>query len=336
MAVTNDEDLALPALFQKCWDADENTETLTDAQLEEAVRWLQSCSRMVATLGLFSSNEQAEDIATADLKYLLVSYLWGDLLSRSRTQDIQKRAELLNDASQLLRGFLEQCNEYGLLGSNERAVLLEAQGQGLLDPATRRTQKIAHIRLEKAAKAKLDALRMQDLRSKRLRELEAEEGSGSADEEFERDVWLTQIHLRTLKAANLLGSLKQEIELLNHAASLPEDLRVRPAQAPPAELMEKLRSAAAALSMGSAQQMRASVFRPSHNLPTVTLAEQADREIAAAQRAAEAQARAEAQRARAEAEDKDTEVETLRQRAWDDWKDDNPRGAGNSKLLPTA
>ena len=66
----------------------------------------------------------------------------------------------------------------------------------------------------------------------------------------------------------------QEIELLNHAASLPEDLRVRPAQAPPAELMEKLRSAAAALSMGSAQQMRASVFRPSHNLPTVTLAEQ--------------------------------------------------------------
>lgn len=60
---------------------------------------------MVATLGLFSSNEQAEDIATADLKYLLVSYLWGDLLSRSRTQDIQKRAELLNDASQLLRGW---------------------------------------------------------------------------------------------------------------------------------------------------------------------------------------------------------------------------------------
>lgn len=49
---------------------------------------------------------------------------------------------------------------------------------------------------------------------------------------------------------------------------------MRPAQAPPAELMEKLHSAAAALSMGSAQQMRASVFRPSHNLPTVTLAEQ--------------------------------------------------------------
>ncbi len=63
---------------------------------------------------------------------------------------------------------------------------------------------------------------------------------------------------------------------------------------------------------------------------------QAEREIASAQRAAEARTRAEAARANAKAEDKDGEAETLRQRAWDDWKDDNPRGAGNSKLLPTA
>lgn len=60
---------------------------------------------MVAALGLFSSNEQAEDIATADLKYLLVPYLWGDLLSRSRTQDLSKRVQLLSNASELLRGW---------------------------------------------------------------------------------------------------------------------------------------------------------------------------------------------------------------------------------------
>ena len=57
--------------------------------------------------------------------------------------------------------FLEQCSEYGLLGPDEKAALMEAQGQGSIDPATRRTQKIARIRLEKAARAKLDALRMQ-------------------------------------------------------------------------------------------------------------------------------------------------------------------------------
>ena len=63
---------------------------------------------------------------------------------------------------------------------------------------------------------------------------------------------------------------------------------------------------------------------------------QAEKEMAAAGRASEAQARAEAARAAAKAADKDGEQETLRQRAWDDWKDSNPRGAGNSKLRPTA
>lgn len=56
---------------------------------------------------------------------------------------------------------MEQCKEYGLLGQDESAVLLEAEGEALLDPATRRAQKIARFRMEKAAKAKLDALKVQ-------------------------------------------------------------------------------------------------------------------------------------------------------------------------------
>ena len=59
-------------------------------------------------------------------------------------------------------------------------------------------------------------------------------------------------------------------------------------------------------------------------------------EVAAARRASEAQARAEASRAAAKAADADGEQEALRQRAWDDWKDEHPRGAGNAKLRPTA
>lgn len=58
----------------------------------------------MATLGLFSSNEQVEDIATADLKYLLVPYLSGDMLSRSTTRDIHKRTELLKEAATRLQG----------------------------------------------------------------------------------------------------------------------------------------------------------------------------------------------------------------------------------------
>lgn len=42
-----------------------------------------------------------------------------------------------------------------------------------------------------------------------------------------------------------------------------------------------------------------------------------------------------AQKARQELE-ADEDYQLQKQRAWDDWKDDNPRGAGNSKLKPTA
>jgi hypothetical protein len=66
----------------------------------------------------------------------------------------------------------------------------------------------------------------------------------------------------------------QELDVLSHAATLSPAERERPhAQPPPPpEVLEQLRSAAAA--MNSAEQMRATVFRPSHILPTVTLPEQ--------------------------------------------------------------
>lgn len=35
-----------------------------------------------------------------------------------------------------------------------------------------------------------------------------------------------------------------------------------------------------------------------------------------------------------EEDDEDDDAAVQKARAWDDWKDDNPRGAGNKKLTP--
>lgn len=61
---------------------------------------LQRCQRQVDTLGLFSPNEQTEDIATGDLKYLLIDCLLGDLLSRTDERDPLLRKELLKSCLQ--------------------------------------------------------------------------------------------------------------------------------------------------------------------------------------------------------------------------------------------
>lgn len=76
------------------------------------------------------------------------------------------------------------------------------------------------------------------------------------------------------------------------------------------------------------------VFRPGHTFPTMSLRELADREAAEARERQQADAEAKALR-QLGAEDSDEDEEELhRQRAFDDFKDANPRGWGNSKLTP--
>ena len=51
-------------------------------------------------MGLFSTNESAEDIATADLKYLLMPVLLADLQAQTAARDIAARKQLLEAALQ--------------------------------------------------------------------------------------------------------------------------------------------------------------------------------------------------------------------------------------------
>jgi len=87
------------------------------------------------------------------------------------------------------------------------------------------------------------------------------------------------------------------------------------------------------------EQLQKEVFRPSWNLPTMTLAELGDRERAAALERAEQQRIAEAQPrpkrydqlVKEGLEDNDDLVDASAKldREWDDFKDANPRGSGN-------
>lgn len=79
------------------------------------------------------------------------------------------------------------------------------------------------------------------------------------------------------------------------------------------------------------------VFRPSHILPTLTVEQQGEIEVAEAMQRQQHEQKAEAARRRQQAErrsDDEDEEEVQRARAWDDYKDANPYGSGNSKLRP--
>ena len=66
---------------------------------QDAIRWLQAAVARVSAAGVLSSNEEVDDIPTADLKYLLLPYMQGYLLSDSRERDVHKRLEGMQEAS---------------------------------------------------------------------------------------------------------------------------------------------------------------------------------------------------------------------------------------------
>ncbi|GLD99665.1 hypothetical protein PINS_up008391 [Pythium insidiosum] len=87
------------------------------------------------------------------------------------------------------------------------------------------------------------------------------------------------------------------------------------------------------------ETIRSQVFQPGHRLPTMSLEEYADRELADAQERQKREQEAPTAPRRYDqlVEDGDeddaalVDEATYKDRAWDDWKDANPRGIGNKK-----
>ncbi|AQK57288.1 PP2A regulatory subunit TAP46 [Zea mays] len=95
------------------------------------------------------------------------------------------------------------------------------------------------------------------------------------------------------------------------------------------------------------ERMAAQVFQPSYRMPTMSIEEAGLREMKMMERWQErtAEMMREANSAwhkggdsssssMPQGEGGDEDAEEAKARAWDDWKDDNPRGAGNKKLTP--
>lgn len=188
--------------------------------------------------------------------------------------------------------------------------------------------------MEREIKQRLQRIFDQQRRAHLDEDDAAEEGGDN--EEQQREVLLLSIDLATIKALDQRTLLQQEVAMLSHIAALPPEQRARPSGPDQAQLMPKLLAAAGQL-QAQRERVAGAVFRPTHHLPTMSLDEFADGEVADMQRRQQAEQEAAAAKAsKGEESDGDDEEGVRKARAWDDWKDDNPRGWGNSKLRPTA
>lgn len=115
-----EEPLNLSILLDRGWKIFEEVDNTNEALSSDAVQnkvnlglsMLEEASRMVAQLNLFSRNEELEEIATVDLKYMLLPALLGALTLKKIKRD--KRLEIIQTAQAYFIDFLKRCKEYNV------------------------------------------------------------------------------------------------------------------------------------------------------------------------------------------------------------------------------
>lgn len=115
-----EEPLNLSVLLDRGWKIFEEVDNTNEALSSDAVQskvklglnTLEEASRMVAQLNLFSRNEELEEIATVDLKYMLLPALLGALTMKKINRD--RRLEIIQTAQAYFVDFLKRCKDYNV------------------------------------------------------------------------------------------------------------------------------------------------------------------------------------------------------------------------------
>lgn len=321
--------------------------------LEIALTSYQECLEIISKVSLFSENEGLEDLNTTDLPFLLVNYRTAELLQKVSVRSPLERRVALRNTREAYEKFLHLLDSYSLLSASD-SKLWETYSDDpeafstipTNDPGARRNAKIANFKQEQELKKKLEYMR----NSPRY----LEEGG---DEEAVRELYLANIAYCAHMAFQGLEGLNREMEMLAQApvplipttSTVQEDERRRlsPTEDSYSERLDQPLGNLTAASKGpllskegkplrpftltsNRQDIQKGVFRPGHNLPTMSIDEYLEEER---RRGGIIEGGGEASGRQATPDEDDYEkadAETYKARAWDEYTEANPKGSGNT------
>ncbi|QIW99703.1 hypothetical protein AMS68_005221 [Peltaster fructicola] len=323
-----------------------STSEIFQQNLLAAIQAYEQCLDIASRVALFSPNESLEDIATADLQFLLLDYRLAELYMRVSRTD--RKATILR-SQQRYSGYLKRLDQYDILSKGDAQLLEEYEvapntfsTASVKDPAARRDQKIKRFKEEKALKEKLAYM------EKNPTVLED-------DDNAYREVQLLNLSYCTHQAFQALESIAQELHILSLAPPTPppdarqqeEDARER--QGTSAGFSERLDTNPLSAGMtgplldrsgkplrpftlfgSKREELRAGVFRPDHSLPTMTIDEYLEEER---KRGGIIDGGGSQSGIKPEVDEDDMEASdraTMKAREWDEYVEANPRGSGNT------
>ncbi|KAM3866690.1 immunoglobulin-binding protein 1 [Diretmus argenteus] len=341
-SVSGAEPVKLSELLDRGWKVFEDVDSTNDpvgsnhvqVKVRRGITALEEASRMAAQLHLFSHNEELEELATSDLKYLLLPALLGALTMKLTGRD--RRLDLVQTARVYYHDFLTRCQQYdvahfhlpkSVVGNNleeesEHSTTQSPVSQpDLVAMAAQRRAKIEQYRQKKETEA-------------RLAEVRRVVDSGQADEDAVRDFYRLTMRKWISVCLEEIDSIDQEVEILKRMEMMKQSSAELPPQRkqperPPIKPFILTKDAVQAKVFGAGypslatmtvddwyEQHRKHGALPDQGIPSRPAEEDID--------AQERQEEDNENRV-----DRDDEEALQKARDWDDWKDTHRRGYGN-------
>lgn len=312
--------------------------------------------RMVHHLDLYSDNEVLEEISTSYLPYLALDYYIACTenrihvsflsLSEQHTQRTQSKLEQVSTTKKRFESFIEGLLLFGSILTDEECQefsgtkLADAQTASSSDtlptnPYARREAKIRGFKRRKQLEAYVKA------NSEKYQNLEAKDGA--TDEEL-REYYKEELHLFALNTIDHLHTLRLEIQLLKEQALQPllHQEAIGSKAIDPQKLFSRVEEVPGKVKAigeligpkGKILQpfvitknrtdFKKSVFGTGQTLPSMSVDEYLDYELLHGKLLSQNEHMM-------DDEGSATSADELEARAWDDWKDDNPKGSGNMR-----
>ncbi|KAK0898416.1 Type 2A phosphatase-associated protein 42 [Friedmanniomyces endolithicus] len=309
-----------------------------------AIHLYEECVIIANRVALFSPNESLEDIATADLQFLLLNYHIAELILRINGQ--QHRKANLQRAQQTYERYLKQ------LDQRCRATrAIPGLPQHLLHGL--------HSRRGRKTRCEDQALQSRESAEAETGYMRRNPSVLQNDEAAARELHLTELAFCTHQTFQALESVGQELHILSLAppspppdstTHLPQDARERNGGRNPDPSTARLDAPLSHLSAGmrgplldtkgkplrpftltsKRQEFANGVFRPDHSLPTMSIDEYLEEER---KRGGMIEGGGPQSAVKAQVDEDDVEAadrETMKAREWDEYVEVNPKGSGNT------
>eukprot|EP01024_Parvocaulis_polyphysoides_P043168 TRINITY_DN393_c0_g2_i1.p1 TRINITY_DN393_c0_g2~~TRINITY_DN393_c0_g2_i1.p1 ORF type:complete len:341 (-),score=36.91 TRINITY_DN393_c0_g2_i1:367-1389(-) len=274
----------------------------------------------------FSSNETAEDVSTPSLPFVLLPFYIAEILRQSNEKQPQIRIVHLNQAVGYFNLFLEGTGQLGIMGEiagkfRDRDGNLQLPS----NPADKRWFKVEGFKRRKQITSQLQEAGFDEIEWI----LEAQKES-CQDEEVQRQLWMLKIEHAVLDSIDQISNIELEMEMLKIAT----ERQTEPKNEQNQQLQQPTKTRP--IILGSDRtQLQEQVFKPFHILPTMTPEQFGEIEIRRMHEREEQEKVFKSQQQKLSQQEQEDE-DLQKAREWDEFKDDNPRGWGNSQLKPCA